>query len=310
MIDNLVYVFLENTFTLKGGNTFPYTYENIPDYYLETINFNKTKFNKTFLIVTENQKNKIKSQIPADIDLITVESLHSSKLYISFQESFQAKWSHYKNDVFLYHAFLRVLYYSLLVYEYNLINTIHAEADNLIYSNNVDVFNEVFKDGEFGFSNEKIPNSAPAIIFFKNKAAAENLLDLHIKLLNKGEQNIIQASGIGFQYITDMNFLFFISQYGKNYKMLPCLPYGNQSQNFDMFKMVFDPTSYGQYLGGTNNGHSAGFIDPEHYVGRELSTNNIQVKFINNAPHIKYQDKDIPIFNLHIQNKKAIKNFL
>jgi len=310
MINNLVYVFIENTFTLKEKDTHPYTYNTLPEYYLDTINFNKKNFGKTYLIVTEKQKSLVAQKISADINLVAIETLHSSHLYKSFQQAFQAQWLHYTKDVFLYHAFLRVLYYCLFVYEFNLENTIHAEADNLIFQDNIEPFNTVFQSGEFGFSNEKIPNSAPAIIFLKDKSAAENLLNLHIKLLNRGENGIRHACGIPFNYITDMNFLFFISQYKKNYKMLPCLPCGDQSENFDKFNMVFDPTSYGQYLGGTNNGHCSGFIDPEHYVGRELLANNIKIKFIENKPYVDYNDCNVPLFNLHIQNKKAIKNFL
>lgn len=310
MLDNLVYVFLENTFTLKEYNKYPYTYNELPPYYLDTINFNKSKFGKTFLLISEKQRQLLDRKTPADINLITIESLHESKLYKDFITLFEEKWTHYKKDVFLYHAFLRVIYYCIFVDSYSLQNCIHAEADNLIFSSNKDLFLNVFKSGEFGFSNEKVTNSAPAIIFLRDKSSAENLLNLHLKLLKKGETNIIQTIGIPFSYITDMNFLYLISLYGVNYQMLPCLPFGEQSKNFDKFNMLFDPTSYGQYLGGTNNGHNIGYFSIEHYVGREISNKNIEVVLRDKRPYVKYSNIEIPLFNLHIQNKKSIKKFI
>jgi len=310
MIDNLVYVFLENTFTLKDDNKFPYTYNELPDYYLDTLNFNKNRFKNSYLLLTEHQINLVKNKVPEGIELISVESLHSLELYKQFNDVFNSQWAHYKKDVFLYHAFLRVLYFCLFVYKNNLINSIHAEADNLIYSDNIDPFNAVFSSGEFGFSNEKYTNSAPAIIFLKDKQSAENLINLHIKLLKKGESNIVSTIGIPFHYITDMNFLFLIFLYGKDYKMLPCLPFGEQGKNFEIFNMVFDPTSYGQNLGGTNNGHSKGYVSREHFVGNEIHHKTIEVMSKNKKPFIIYNSREIPLFNLHVQNKNSIKDFL
>ena len=91
MINNLVYVFIENTFTLKEKDTHPYTYNTLPEYYLDTINFNKKNFGKTYLLVTEKQKSLVAQKVSADINLVAIETLHGSHLYKSFQQAFQAQ---------------------------------------------------------------------------------------------------------------------------------------------------------------------------------------------------------------------------
>jgi len=307
MLDNIVYVFIDSAFTIGEGE-YPFTYNTIPEYYIKTLNFNKKNFNRAFFLTTKSQYSAAKALFN-DVEIVTIESLHASPLYRQFIKMFDEKWSRYRQDVFLYHAFLRVIYYCIFVYEYGLKNTFHVEADNLIFSNDITPFLKVFESGEFGFSNEKILDSAPAIIFLRDRDSAQNLLNLHFKLLRKGEEEIRKILNIPYQYITDMNFLYLIYQYNKNYKMLPCLPFGDQGENVDKLNMLFDPTSYGQYLGGTNNGHERGYINPLHYAGQHLEQKTIEVVF-KDKPFIIYEHGKLPLFNLHLQNKKAIPAFL
>tara|TARA_R110000796_G_scaffold20059_2_gene59833 strand:- start:259 stop:1101 length:843 start_codon:yes stop_codon:yes gene_type:complete len=69
-------------------------------------------------------------------------------------------------------------------------------------------------------------------------------------------------------------------------------------------EMVFDPGSYGQFLGGTNNGHSSGFTDPQHFIGELIDSGNLSVEF-DGQPSVN----GIKIFNLHIHSKN-LKEFV
>jgi hypothetical protein len=91
--------------------------------------------------------------------------------------------------------------------------------------------------------------------------------------------------------------------------LLPSLPFGEQSQNFDQFNMLFDPASYGQFLGGTNNGHPQGYTEPAHFIGREIISKQIDVVF-DKKPFVVYEGKQIPLYNLHLHNKQIIEKFL
>lgn len=64
---------------------------------------------------------------------------------------------------------------------------------------------------------------------------------------------------------------------------------------------IFDPSSYGQYIGGTPAGHAPGFIDKQQIVGNIIDNNSV-IQF-NGKPTILYKDTQYPIFNLHIHSK-------
>lgn len=65
---------------------------------------------------------------------------------------------------------------------------------------------------------------------------------------------------------------------------------------------VFDPITYGQFLGGTNNGHAPGFIDSEHIVGKIF--NPTSLKYDNKKLFIDYNNTHYDIANLHVHGKQ------
>lgn len=73
----------------------------------------------------------------------------------------------------------------------------------------------------------------------------------------------------------------------------------------DSEQYVFDPGSYGQYLGGTNNEHGPGWTGNHHYIGRYLQSKDRPVVRMENG---KPMVEDTPIFNLHIHSKN-LKDF-
>jgi hypothetical protein len=295
--NNLVYVFLDTAFTDScNQEQSSYAYEYLPGYYTKTYEYNRKKFTNSHFILNDN---KI-ADLVNDPDFKIVSSILNEK------------WARYKCNPFWYSTFIRVILLCLYARNNNLKNTIHVESDNIIYADNFITLQNTFKPGEFGFCNEAPYSSAPSIIFLKDKEAADSLLKQHITLLSKGEDVLRSYVGYYGNYITDMALLDIIYRRKKDYRMLPCLPYGPFSENYNEIKFVFDPTSYGQYLGGTNNGHPKGFTDQKHYVGQEIKNNNINILFVGAQPFLIFEKQDValPIFNLHIHNKEAINNFI
>jgi hypothetical protein len=290
---NLVYVFLNSGFTnSKNPTKTIYAYDNLPDYYTETFNFNKKKFTNSHFITNKN-----------------IEEIVSSDDFKRVDSILDEKWPRYKRDPFWYNTFIRVIVLCVYVKNRNLKNTIHIEADNIITHPDISVVSRVLESGEFGYTVEAPNSSAPSIIFIKDKEAADTLIKLHIKLLEKGEVALQPYVGHFASWITDMAFLDIIGRYKKNYKLLPCLPYGPYSENFDKLQTVFDPTSYGMYFGGTNQGHPEGYTEYRHFIGKEIIENNIKLEF-DKTPTVIYNNTSIPIFNLHVHNKKSIKPLL
>ena len=73
---------------------------------------------------------------------------------------------------------------------------------------------------------------------------------------------------------------------------------------------VFDPASYGQYVGGTHNKRfSKGFTDKNHILGKDLKDKKIKPTLKKNLKVINFNSKDYKLVNLHVHNKKLKKYF-
>jgi hypothetical protein len=68
---------------------------------------------------------------------------------------------------------------------------------------------------------------------------------------------------------------------------------------------LFDPSSYGQYFGGTNEGHLPGFKSTKHIIGNGIISGNIIPLMIKNKPYVKKGQDLFPIVNLHIHSKRT-----
>ena len=67
--------------------------------------------------------------------------------------------------------------------------------------------------------------------------------------------------------------------------------------------IVFDPSSYGQFFGGTHQGHPPGFAHHTHDIGRGIQSGELVPVMIDKKPYVKYDGKEYPIVNLHIHSK-------
>lgn len=85
-------------------------------------------------------------------------------------------------------------------------------------------------------------------------------------------------------------------------KELPTLPTTN-------IHYIFDPSSYGQYFGGTHQEQLSGWFGEHHNIGQLISTKKLLPIFIKNKPYIQVSNRIYPIVNLHIHSKNT-KQFL
>lgn len=67
--------------------------------------------------------------------------------------------------------------------------------------------------------------------------------------------------------------------------------------------IVFDPSSYGQFFGGTHQGHPPGFAHHTHDIGRAIQSGELVPVMIDKKPYVNYDGKEYPIVNLHIHSK-------
>lgn len=299
-MSNLVYIFLDNNFYKEAANN-PYTYNSLPDYYTSTYNNNKQLVNVSHFIT----QNKYRF----DDSCVSIDQIKQTPEYIEVLDILKKKWERYINDPFWFNTTIRVIVLLIYVIKNDLKDVLHVEADNILFEP-ITKISHIFNDGEFGYSNEAPSASAPCCMFIKDKEAAQTLLNLHKQLFERGEQELRPYVGHFANYITDMAFLDIIYRRKKGFKMLPCLPAGPYSENFNEIKAVIDPNPYGMYFFGTNQGHSASYTEQRHFIGEQILNKTIAPKIINNKPFIVYKEQQIPIFNLHMHNKKAIIPFL
>jgi len=77
----------------------------------------------------------------------------------------------------------------------------------------------------------------------------------------------------------------------------------------DISNYIFDPSSYGQYIGGSPNSESPGAIHKHQIVGNMLSINSSDSIHFDKKPYIIHDNKQYEIFNLHIHSKN-LKKFI
>lgn len=71
--------------------------------------------------------------------------------------------------------------------------------------------------------------------------------------------------------------------------------------------IIFDPSSYGQYFGGTHQGHAPGFSHHTHIIGREIQNKKIVPFMKDKKPYVLFDGVEYPIANLHIHSKNTQK---
>ena len=100
--------------------------------------------------------------------------------------------------------------------------------------------------------------------------------------------------------LTEMKTLFIAYALKPDlFNLLPVLP---------QEKVVFDPGSYGQYLGGVHyKRFSKKYINIEHIVGRAIKNKEIYITKINGYPKVKHNSAVYDLANLHVHKKNLQK---
>lgn len=179
----------------------------------------------------------------------------------------------------------------------------HIENDNLIY-------------GSFEEISQHLNRNRVTCCYMGPKYTVWNLvftpeprllyeaMRWYVERLAEGNDHLCKSLGIDM--VHEMTVM---SQYG-NLSFLPSLPNEGTIEGY-----YFDPASYGQYIGGTNNGHPPGFRDTvNHDIGRSFGTLWSDAYFDGKAAFVVGQDnaamrhiRPYPLFNLHVHNKFKMK---
>ena len=181
----------------------------------------------------------------------------------------------------------------------NINRFIHFDCDVVIYKSFDELTNQ-FDRGKINITplNELFLNFSYS--FFDNIQYLELVCDEILKILKNStfyENKYYQGKKLNEMILMNIAYI-------KNpefFKLLEVLP-GSDND------VIFDPGSYGQYIGGTHNKRfSKNFINIDHYVGREILKDGFKVSFENKKPFINHSKQIFELANLHVHSKNLHK---
>ena len=181
----------------------------------------------------------------------------------------------------------------------NINRFIHFDCDVVIYKSFDELTNQ-FDRGKINITplNELFLNFSYS--FFDNMQYLELVCDEILKILKNStfyENKYYQGKKLNEMILMNIAYI-------KNpefFKLLEVLP-GSDND------VIFDPGSYGQYIGGTHNKRfSKNFINIDHYVGREILKDGFKVSFENKKPFINHSKQIFELANLHVHSKNLHK---
>tara|TARA_B100001248_G_scaffold252696_1_gene229147 strand:- start:203 stop:1078 length:876 start_codon:yes stop_codon:yes gene_type:complete len=199
----------------------------------------------------------------------------------------------------------RIFFINEYIKKIQLSEFVHFDNDVVIYK----PFSQIKKHFE---EKEKgifiTPLNLYNLIFGYSYVNSSEKFDL---LSNKVKEVVENFKHYEYKYnknnpLNEMRILSIISFENKGLiSELETLPYGQDN-------VIFDPASYGQFLGGTHQKpkrfYRINFATQQHTVGTEIISRRIKTKFVNSIPYVMSELGDkVELVNLHIHSKELQK---
>lgn len=232
-------------------------------------------------------------------EVVVLDSSFYKEEVEEFYNLCEVKFPSYSKDPFWFFTLARLYILLRHVKDTSITRFIHMEYDNLLYSDG-----KCLSDIPEGIYFTKVGPfiGSAGFVYCNSLSSVDIFLSSLVSLLSKGEGFL--SNEISSSHLYEMEMIDYLKQKG-DCDYLPLFP---EDDYYNICNHVFDGASYGQYLGGTNNGHEKGWFGTHHYVGGKLSKDKIKI-FYNKAPYIIQDNVKVNIFNLHLHNKKIIKEF-
>lgn len=202
----------------------------------------------------------------------------------------------------------RLMYIANFIKEQNIHDVYHLENDVLLYTD-IEKLNTTFTKT---YTDLAITVGGPdkcmtGFLFIKRPQALKHMTDFFIKLLKSNTIHNIRKQ-YGMDMVNEMTLMRVYSKDNPNLlRFLPILPFGDFAENYSSFNSIFDPASWGQYVGGTLDGIPGAKPD-DHYIGL-LLRKHLEYTVIwkqeekGRVPYFKFDGQEVRINNLHIHSK-------
>lgn len=270
----------------------------VPEYFWKNLfnTYHKTDM-RIYLIMNEKYRHTVDIARLSNINFTSIEFLSDYPSVNAF------KLHNFLSEGFWTYAAVRLFYIEALMDRLKLDNIIHLESDIVIYENPSIHYNAMRRL----FNNKIAVNPLGedhitlSYIYMDSKQAIERVNNHFIELIKKSQNEVNElTNNNGVNEMTIVNLI--AKYYPDLIDFFPILP---DSRYIEDFNCVFDPASYGQYLGGTDNGHPKGYAGNHHYIGRKINNKELDIYKLDNH----YYVNGVRISSLHIHNKKVIGDF-
>lgn len=281
----------------------------VPDYTEVCIKQIQHKNPRTTIVLIVDEKhglnflNKFKLK---NVLICPIRELEDDVLLKKFREvSWFKNWgrpntSYMSPDNFVHGTSERLFLLNAFACKYNYKDIWHIENDNIIYGS-FEWMSEVLKGQDkvsLCYMNEK--HVVCNVIHIPCYTLFNQLVYWYLEELKQGNQVLVD------KYKIDMVQEMTVLRQYPHVNYFPSLP-----DEKALAGMYFDPASYGQYLGGTNNGHEPGFLDTvNHDIGRSHNKRwqgagiGYKQAFVLDMKNVFHR-----LFNLHIHNKHKMRFF-
>ena len=197
----------------------------------------------------------------------------------------------------------RVFYLNDAQEQLNIKNFVHFDNNVLLYKP-FNLIDKIFKKNKLNItkpSNSKIKFGYSYIESFEVLSQLKHKIN---ETINYGTSNKWSFNyGVPFKEDDYLGKIYNDNQ--KLFNILPILPHEND--------VVFDPSSYGHFLDGTKSHprkkFRKGYINPDHYIGREVVAKRVSIQFSNNNPLVIWENQKFEIVNIHLYSER-FKKFL
>ena len=212
----------------------------------------------------------------------------------------------------------RFMYIENFLKEYNLTNVYHFENDILLYFNLRKYHSTFIRLYPYmAITPGGRDRNMTGFMFIKNWRALSSMTSFFIKTIKEhGLPKLRRMYDTDMVHEMSLMRMYELTKGLRRLSYLPILPFGEHARKYDCFNSVFDPASWGQYVGGTTEG-IPGAKPANLYISQLLIANPDYTviwkkdKKERNIPYFKYNDgysdNEIMINNLHIHSKNLHK---
>ena len=204
-------------------------------------------------------------------------------------------------------AATRMLYIENFMRLRSMTNVYHFENDVLIYYNLQKHHTYLRQYWGMWITFGGPDKCMTGFMFIKNYKALQHMTNYWINLLSEygvvGVKNTFKVD-----MVNEMTLMrIYASDAESKLRPLPTMPIPPMNHGFEDFGSLFDPASWGQYVGGTRN-EGPGAMPQDHYIGQWLkSLPEVHLVWIYEdhlkIPTLIYNNEAFRINNLHIHSK-------